>query len=343
MKSAGTRLHHDGPWGNPQNQEEGFRPKEKLDSFFKSPQFDQFFSGGNKSLWAIVGIVFLGAWIGSGFYQVNPDEEGIVLRFGKWIRTTEPGWHYHLPYPVEVVLKPKVTTTNQINIGFGSQDESLMLTGDRNIVDASVIVQWHIKDAGKYLFNLRDPQETIKAVTESALREIIGQTPIDSTFAEGRAEIQQSARALVQQILDSFQAGVQVTAVNLKNVNPPQPVIEAFREVDRAYSDQERLLNEAETYRNDIVPKARGEASQILADGKGYQESIVAQAKGSTQRFLSVLKEYKKAPAVTSQRLYLETMEKVLQEANKVIMDSKAAPQGMLPHMALPTLQNKIS
>lgn len=159
-----------------------------------------------------------------------------MLRFGRLARTAEPGWHYHLPYPIEQVIKPKVTQTNQIVIGMGNPEESLMLTGDRNIVDVTVIVQWHIKNAQDFLFNIRDPERTIKIVTESAIRDIIGQMPIDLTFAEARAEIQDRAKELVQKILDSYGSGVRVTEVNLKDVNPPQPVIESFREVDRAFS-----------------------------------------------------------------------------------------------------------
>lgn len=227
--------------------------------------------------------------------------------------------------------------TNQITIGFGNPDESLMLTGDRNIVDLSVIVQWHIKDPEEFLFNIRNPQQTIKAATESAIREIIGQTPIDSTFAEGRAEIQEQARQDVQKILNSYKAGINVTEVNLKDVNPPLSVIESFREVDRAYSDQERMLNEAETYRNDVVPKARGEAAHIVEDANGYKASAIAQAQGGTAHFKALLKEHAKNPTLMERRLYYETMERALKDANKVIVDAKGA-HGVLPHMQLPAV-----
>lgn len=334
MDKDGGVLKQDSPWGRrPSHTDQN----EKIQKIFRKKGSGPLFSGQNKLIiWGLL-ILVLGGWLISGFYQINPDEQGIVLRFGKWIKTTEAGWHYHLPYPVEQVLKPKVTMTNQITIGFGNPDESLMLTGDRNIVDLSVIVQWHIKDPEEFLFNIRNPQQTIKAATESAIREIIGQTPIDSTFAEGRAEIQEQARQDVQKILNSYKAGINVTEVNLKDVNPPLSVIESFREVDRAYSDQERMLNEAETYRNDVVPKARGEAAHIVEDANGYKASAIAQAQGGTAHFKALLKEHAKNPTLMERRLYYETMERALKDANKVIVDAKGA-HGVLPHMQLPAV-----
>lgn len=326
----------DNPWGgSPSNK----KSKDENVFQFKKPSFHNLPFGNPMTTFGVGALILFVIWMISGFYQVNPNEEGLVLRFGELVRTSQPGWHYHLPYPIEEVLKPKVTQTNQINIGMGNTDESLMLTGDRNIVDVMVIVQWHIKQAKQFLFNIKDPERTIKAATESAIREIVGQTPIDLTFAEGRADIQDKAKALVQKILDGYHAGVQITEVNLKDVNPPQPVIESFREVDRAYADQERMFNEAEAYKNDVVPRARGEAAKIVQDGHAYRESLIAQAHGDAQRFNAVLKEYKKAPDVTKQRLYFESLEKIFSKANKVFVNTKNG-NAVLPHMALPAVKN---
>lgn len=305
-----------GPWG--QARDRKFLP----------------FKDSGSILW-IAGILLAGAWLISGFYQVNPDEEGLVLRFGRLVQKTTPGWHYHIPFPVEKVLKPKVTTTNQITIGFGDTDESLMLTGDRNIVDVSVIVQWNIKNAEEFLFNIRQPEQIIKAVTESAIRDIIGQILIDRAFAEGRTEIQLKAKELVQEILDRYGAGVTITEINLKDVNPPQSVIESFREVDRANSDQERMINEAESYRNKKIHESRGQAAEIIAQGQAYKESILAKASGETGRFLLVAAQYAKSPQIMRTRLYLEMMEKVLESGQKILMEGKNA---VLPHLALPPL-----
>ncbi len=308
----------------------------------KGPNIEELFKGGgpsfpfrNRVLYSVIIVLCAALWLGSGLYQINPDEEGLVLRFGALNRVTGPGWHYHLPFPVERIWKQKVTTTNQITIGFGNPDESLMLTGDRNIVDASIIVQWHIKDAEAFLFNIRDPQHTVKAATESAIREIIGQTPIDETFAEGRAEIQEKARTLVQNILDSYGAGIQITEVNLKDVNPPPPVIESFREVDRAYADQERMFNEAQAYYNDVVPRARGEAAKLTEQGIADKASAIAGADGEVARF-NAFREEKKSDSTLEDRLYLETMENILKDARKVVVSSHTG--AFLPHMAIGAL-----
>lgn len=350
MKNADHIHTNDNPWGSDKP-----RQKSQKDRGSKNNNVDYIFSRGGGSgggngdmpfnmpqkniIWiAIVGLI--GIWLISGFYQVNPDEEGLVLRFGKWEKTTQPGWHYHLPYPIERVLKPKVTATNQIEIGFTNKDESLMLTGDRNIVDVSVIVQWRIKNARDFLFNIRDTRHTIKAVTESVIREIMGQTPIDVTFAEGRADIQSQAKERVQQILDHYQSGVQITEVNLKEVNPPQSVIDSFRDVDRAYAQQESKINEAETVRNKVVPQARGESAKILEQAIAYKNAVIAKAQGEVAQFKAVLKEYEANPGIIKKQMYFDTMEKVLQKAHKVILNGDAA-KGVLPHMKLPALTTK--
>jgi membrane protease subunit HflK len=329
-----------GPWGD-EPEEDQTQEKQKK-SFSKKPElnFGSFFnknSGDIGHVGLILGVLLIGGWLASGFYQINPDEQGIVLRFGKWIKTTEPGWHYHIPYPVDKVLKPKITVTNQINIGFGSKEESLILTGDRNIVDLSFVVQWRIKDPIAYLFHIRDTETTIKQAAESVMRDTVGQMPIDTTFSEGRVEIETIVKKKLQELLDEYGAGVYITEVNLKNVDPPEQVVEAFYEALRADSDRERYINQAEAYANDVLPKAHGEAAKIIAQGKGQKEAVIAQAEGSASRFLAILKEYQKQPEVTKKRLYNETMERILENANKVVMSSKN--QGVLPHMPLPALK----
>jgi modulator of FtsH protease HflK len=301
---------------------------------------------------AIVILAVLVIWLASGFYRVLPDEVGIVLRFGAYNRTTQPGLNYHLPSPIETVLTPSVTRVNRTEIGFRSganefgqagvrqvPEEALMLTGDENIVDINFTVFWVIDDAKAYLFNIRDPELTVKSAAESAMREVVGETPIAQALAEGRAKIEADTRELLQSILDSYSAGIQITQLQLQRVDPPAEVIDAFRDVQAALADQARLRNEAETYRNGIIPGARGDAVQIEQQGEGYRLATVARAQGDAARFLSVFHAFKAAQDVTTERLYLETMEEVLKNSNKVILDKSAqGGNGVLPFLPLPTL-----
>ena len=301
---------------------------------------------------AIVILAVLVIWLASGFYRVLPDEVGIVLRFGAYNRTTQPGLNYHLPGPIESVLTPSVTRVNRTEIGFRSgtsevgqtgvrqlPEEALMLTGDENIVDINFTVFWVIDDAKAYLFNIRDPELTVKSAAESAMREVVGETPIAQALAEGRAKIEADTRQLLQSILDSYSAGIQITQLQLQRVDPPAEVIDAFRDVQAALADQARLRNEAETYRNGIIPGARGDAVQIEQQGEAYRLATVARAQGDAARFLSVYHAFKAAQDVTTERLYLETMEEVLKNSNKVILDKSAqGGNGVLPFLPLPTL-----
>ena len=300
-------------------------------------------------------LVAIALWLASGFYRVLPDEQGVVTRFGAYVATTLPGLNYHLPYPIEDVLTPKVTRVNRAEVGFrtagdnarpdlarGLPDESLMLTGDENIVDINFVVFWVIKDAGQYLFNIRDPDSTVKAVAESVMREIIGQTKIASALAEGRGAIEVRAQSDIQKILDDYQSGIQITQSQLLKVDPPQQVVDSFRDVQRARADQERLRNEAEAYRNDIIPRARGEAEQLVQEAEAYKQEVVARAQGDADRFDNVYTSYSKAKDVTVRRMYLETMEEVLGNANKVIIDGGAAgASGVVPYLPLPELQKR--
>ncbi len=309
--------------------------------------------GGGRGFGLIV-LLVLFVWALTGIYRVQPDERGVVLRFGKFVAITDPGLHYHLPAPIETVLKPSVTTVNRIDIGFVGQiegrnaardvpEESLMLTGDENIIDLDFTVLWRISDAGKYLFNIRDPEDTVKAVAESAMREVIGQTEIQPALNEARAEIEQRTRDLTQAVLDSYDAGIEIVQLQLQAVKPPEQVVDAFDEVLRAQQDRERLRNEAESYRNDIIPRARGDAERLKQEASAYREQVINQAQGDAQRFLSVLSSYDQAPAVTAQRFYLETMEQVLSGVNKVIIDSNAEQggQGVVPYLPLDQLTRR--
>ncbi len=287
--------------------------------------------------------------------RVNPDELGIVLRFGKYVRQLPPGLNFRWPYPIEQVELPKVTRINRIEIGMrGSSpdvrdasstirdvpEESLMLTGDENIVDVDFVVFWRIADAPNFLFNIQNPEGTVKDVAESAMREIVGQSDIEPILTGARAKTEADVQDLMQKILNSYGAGVQVTQVQLQKVDPPGQVIDAFRDVQAARADQERLQNEAEAYANRIIPEAKGEAERILQAAQGYRDQVIALANGDASRFLQVYEQYKKAPDVTRQRIFIETMEKVLGDTDKVIIDQKAGP-GVLPFLPLSEFTKK--
>jgi len=312
-------------------------------------------AGGGRGI-ALIAALALIAWGLTGLYTVRPDEQGVVLRFGKWVDTTAPGWHYHLPAPIETVLKPKVTHVNRVELGYQTsgdvrlrgaparnvRDESIMLTGDENIVDINFSVFWQISDAGKYLFNVREPEELVRVAAESAMRDIIGQTPIQSALTEGRAQIEVKTRDLLQKLLDDYNAGIRISQVQLLKVDPPAVVVDAFNDVQRARADQERLRNEAEAYRNDIIPRARGEAERLVQEAEAYREQVVNLAEGDARRFVSVLQAYKQAEDVTARRLYLETMEEILKGSTKVVIDPQAqGGQGVVPYLALPELKDR--
>jgi membrane protease subunit HflK len=304
--------------------------------------------GSGKGL-AVLAALAVVAWVLlGGVYRVQPDEQGVELLFGKWENTTAPGLHLWFPPPVGQVLKPKVTRVNSMDIGFrGTPDargagrsravpeEGLMLTGDENILDIHYTVFWQIKDAGQFLFNIASPEATVKAAAESAMREIVGNVQAQFALAEGRSQIEQSAQRLLQFILDEYGAGVLVTQLQLRAVEPPSQVIDAFRDVQRAQADRERARNEAEAYRNDIVPRARGEGQRLIAEAEAYRQQVVAQAQGEAARFVSVFNAYKLAEDVTKQRLYLETMEQILRGVNKVVVDEALGGQGIVPYLPL--------
>ncbi len=289
-------------------------------------------------------------WLASGFYRVLPDEEGIVLRFGAFNRVAFPGLNYHIPSPIESVETPKVTRVNRIDVGYRPTDrsqgrvpqvpeEALMLTGDENIVDINFFVLWRIKDAKDYLFNIADPDQTVKAAAESAMRDVIGHTDIARALAPGRAAIETEAQKLLQDMLDSYHSGIEVTELRLEKVDPPPQVIDAFRDVQSAKIDFTRLQNEADAYQNDVVPRAQGDAARLIQEAEAYKQQVVKQAEGDAQRFISVYNAYKLAPDVTARRLYIETMQDVLKNANKIILDRGASASGVVPYLPLPAIK----
>ena len=311
--------------------------------------------GGGRGAALIISLALV-VWLGSGFYQVAPDEQGVELIFGKWspaTGVTQPGLNYNWPAPIGQVYKPKVTLVNRIEIGFRSgqegtrntltrqvSNEALMLTGDENIIDINFVVLWVINDAGKFLFNIRDAQQSITDVAESAMREVIGKTKANYARAEGRLDVEVKTRELLQKTLDEYGAGVLITQLQLQKVDPPEAVIDAFRDVQRARADRERAINDAQGYANSIIPQARGEAARLIEESNAYKAEVVARSEGDAERFLAVLEAYNTGRDVTVRRIYLETMEGILKGMNKIIIDGKGAGnQGVLPYLPLPELR----
>jgi membrane protease subunit HflK len=345
-----------GPWGqssrpSPPDLEEILRrSQDKLRSVIP---------GGNLSGKGIIIVALLAValWGFSGIYQVAPDELGIVLRFGRHVRDAQPGLNIKFPYPIETVLTPKVLNIHRIDIGIRVDDgmrggtnwrdvpeESLMLTGDENIVDVDFTVLWRIKPNGAadYLFNIQNSEGTVKAVAESAMREVIGRSEIQPILTGARHDVETAVQDLMQKVLDSYQAGIQITQVQMQKVDPPQQVIDAFRDVQAARADAERSQNEAQTYANQVVPAARGNAARIQQAAEAYREQTVAEATGQASRFLQVYEQYKKAPDITRERLYIETIEHILTGSDKIILD--AAPNssvGIVPVLPLNDLMRQ--
>jgi membrane protease subunit HflK len=337
---------HQGPWS-------GGGPEDPIEMITKVwEDLRRRFGGGRQgrfSPWLIVAIA-LALYALSGIFIVAPDERGVVLRFGRVVREADPGPGYHLPWPVEQVLKPSVTQIRKEEFGFRTVDagpparyhdedvEALMLTGDENIVKLQFIAQYKVKPeprgATDFLFNVRDPQETVRASAEAAMREIVGRNNIDKALTEGKEAIQEGAQLLLQEILDRYQVGLEVVTLKLQDVDPPDQVSDAFKDVISAQQDKERLINEATGYANDVVPKARGQAAQLLNEAEGYKAAKLQDAAGAAQRFIALHDEYSKTKEVTRQRLYLETMEEVMARMNKIFLDDLAAKQ-VVPYLPL--------
>jgi len=335
-----------GPWGSGP-QQPGSRPPD-LEEFLRRSQdkLRRFLPGnfGGRGI-ALIALAVVALWGFSGFFRVEPDELGVVLRFGKYVREVEPGLNYHLPYPMETALTPPALRVNKTDVGMrlgangetNVPEESLMLTGDENIVDVDFSVLWKVKPngVGDYLFNIQNPEGTVKAVAESAMREVIGRSNIQPVLTGARQTIETAVQDLMQKTLDSYHAGVLVQQVQLQKVDPPAQVLDAFRDVQAARSDLERLQNEAQTYANRVVPEAKGRAARIIQDAQAYRSQVIANAKGQSSRFLQVYDQYKKAPDVIRQRMYLDTMEHVLAGTNKTIIDTGAQGPGVVPYLPL--------
>jgi modulator of FtsH protease HflK len=304
--------------------------------------------GGRGGVLVVLALIVV--WSLSGFYRVNADEQGVVLRFGKFVYLTQPGLNYHWPYPIETALTPKVLRVNRADIGIRLLDdprrgttardvpaESLMLTGDENIVDVQFSVFWVIGNAADFLFNVQQPEGTIKAVAESAMREVIGRNQIQPILTGARAAVENNVQELIQKTLDEYKSGVRITQVQLQKVDPPQQVIDAFRDVQAARADAERLQNEAQAYANRVVPEARGDAARVIQAAEAYRERTVFDARGQADRFLKIYDEYAKAPEVTRRRMYLETMERVIGGADKILVDPNTSKggSGVVPYLPL--------
>jgi membrane protease subunit HflK len=352
-----------GPWGSgpqssgptpPDLEELLRRSQDKLRSVLPGGGL------GGKGV-AIAALVALVLWGFSGLFRVQPDELGVVLRFGKHVRTVTSGLNYHLPYPIETVLTPKVTTNNPIHIGMRLVDdvrrgtstrdvpeESLMLTGDENIVDVDFTVFWRVKASTRegvadFLFNIQNPEGTVKAVAESAMREVIGRSEIQPILTGARQNVETAVHELMQKTLDQYGAGITIFQVQMQKVDPPSQVIDAFRDVQASRADLERAQNEAQTYANRVVPEARGRVAQIVQAAEAYKEQTVAEAKGQAARFTKVLDEYTKAPNVTRERIYLETLERIFAGTDKIILDSGSAAggSGVVPYLPLNELTRR--
>ena len=340
------------PWGG-RSGGGGGQPPPDLEELLRRSQdsVKRFLPGGmgtGRGISLIIAIILF-FWGVSGFYRVQPDEQGVELLFGRYAKTTEPGLNYWFPAPIGEVQTPKVTLTNQITIGFRGVPnttnvrdvpaESLMLTGDENIVDVDFVVQWRIRDAGDFLFNIRTPEQTVKLAAESAMREVVGQNTLDFVTTDGREVVGQRAQSVLQEILDEYEAGISVLEIRVQASNPPPEVIDAFNDVQRANQDQERLRNEALAYRNDIVPRAAGEAARMTENALAEKERQIREAQGQAQRFNAFYETYKANKDVTSRRLYLEAMQEVFGKSDKFILDEQDGSQGVVPYLPLNELR----
>lgn len=305
-------------------------------------------AGGAKGV--IVGLMIAVAlWMGVTVpYRIQPGEQGVELLFGEFVKRTGPGLNFWFPNPIGEVIKVNVENTNTINVGFrgqgnvgrgtGSRDvqlESLMLTGDQNIADIDFIVQWRIKNAADYLFNIRDPEATIKVAAESAMREVVGKSTLEEAITKNRGGVEQATRDLLQKILDDYGAGVAIAELKMQKADPPKEVIDAFNDVQRARQDQERSVNEAVAYRNDIVPRAKGEADKLIAEATAYKERVIKDAQGEADRFNSVYEAYLTNKDVTKRRLYLERMQDILSRVDKIILDEGPNGSKVVPYLPL--------
>lgn len=355
---GGWKGGNGGPWGQPPRSGGGPNPPD-LEELLRRSQdrLKRVLPGGGRKMSPVMLIAIIAiaaALLVYNFFtfRVQPDEAGVVLLFGKFDRDATPGLNFRLPYPIETVYTPSVLRVNRVTIGQAQDDssstagrdiaeESLMLTGDENIVDIDFSVFWVINNAPDYLFNMEDPEGSVKAVAESAMREVVGESAIQPLLTQDRQKTETAVQALIQQQLDEYGAGIQVTQVQLLKVDPPAEVIASFRDVQAARADQERIQNEAQTYSNKVIPEARGQASQITEAANAYRDRIIAEAQGQADQFTKVYESYAAAPDVTRQRMYLETMEQVLGDMEKIILDNKSGSTGVVPYLPLDSLNRR--
>jgi len=347
-----------GPWGSPPGGGEPRRPPSNDRGPWSSGKGPNDFEamlrqlqdwlgqlpgfGGGLGVLALIAAVLV-IWLITGFYTVSPNETAVVQRFGALARTETQGLHYRLPAPIESVTIVDVTNRHQTEIGSlssrGSTDVGTMLTGDSNIVELGFVVVWQVRDPVQFVFKVADPDDVLQRAGESAMREVIGQTDVQRALNEGRGQIETASAAILQSTLDRYDSGIQVAAIQLQRVDPPAPVVDAFHEVQRARAELEQARNDAERYRNDILPRARGDAQKIIQDANAYKEATIAKATGEAKQFVSVLDAYKQARDVTARRLYIETMEAILQNSRKVVIDPNAeGKNGVVPYLPLPAL-----
>lgn len=293
----------------------------------------------------LIGLAFL-VWLATGFYIVDAREKGVEQRFGKYTVTTGPGAHWRMPWPIESSRVVNVDGVRTIEVGYRGKsknlEESLMLTDDENIVDLQFAVQYNLKSAENFLFvnryeNIEDGDDVVRQAAETAMREVVGKSKMDFVLSSGRTEIAARVKKLMQEILDRYKTGINISQINLQNAQAPEQVLAAFEDVQKANQDRDRLKNEAQAYANDVVPRARGQAARLLQEAEGYRQQVTANAQGEAARFAQVLAEYQKAPAVTRQRLYLDTMQQVMNKSAKVVVDQKG--NGSLLYLPLDKLQ----
>ncbi len=335
------------PWGG---RERGGNPPPDLEELLRRSQerLRRLMPGGfgNGRAFLLLGAVILVFWAISGFYRVQPDEQGVELLFGKYVKTTQPGLNYWFPTPIGEVMRPKVTQTNQLTVGFRGSgpnirevpQESHILAGDQNIADIQFVVQWRIREAGEFLFNVRDPEQTVKIAAESALREVVGRNPLQSVMTNQRDLVAQQSRELLQQIMDGYKSGVTILDLRIQKADPPKEVIDAFNDVQRAKQDEERLRNEALAYRNDIVPRAKGEAARMVQNAMAEKEKLVKEAEGQAARFTAFYQTYVANKDITVRRMYLEAMQDVLSRSEKIIIDEDGKGSGVVPYLPLPEI-----
>jgi modulator of FtsH protease HflK len=353
----GDNTRNQGPWGGGGGGQTPSPVPPDIDAMLRraKQQLEDFFKGNNGGMLIIAALLSAVMWLATGVYTVQPGEEGVVLRFGAYHHTSLPGINYHFPSPIERVIKVPVEKINTVNVGFRNFDatggkiakdskvleESLMLTVNRNIVELPFDVNWKVEDAAKFLFNVRDPSGTVKSVAESAMREVVARNKFGEIIAAGKEKIAQEAREIMQEILKGYNTGILITQLNMRDVQPPEEVVDAFIDVEDAKQDRDKAVAQAKAYENDVIPRARGDAERVLQEAHAYKETVVARARGDAGRFTAVYDKYKDAKDVTRKRIYLETMEEVLQGTNKVLLDNGSHGSNVIPYLPLSELKAK--